>query len=1177
MTLKAIPKTTDTWEDSLSLAKWLNGRYGMACFPATGAPKPDDPASPQKMPRVGAWQKNAAATPEALDALWGTVRNQGGCYLVGTVCNGLIVIDVDTPDGHAAAVDARPQWEAWQNEYGRTSTLTVRTQSGGLHIYYRLPAGCTVPVRSGSSKLAPGIDHKTTGGYTVAPWNTFTINGEVRQYQVLEEGPAETHFIADAPAWLIEKFAALYGDGSTASPLASAAQNQAAGQTFQDKVQAFQNLAASAPSPAPAPAASATAAAMSVPAAAQAAPAPGAPCGSAILGTAAGCQEVEMASAAVEDEERERRRREHPELFRDFGVDMSDAAEWADDPDYVDIALDKVREWGDGQAPLNLRTELYIKRTLAGVCREIAAAAPGTRNHTLNGKAMWVMRLWLWGTRNNGAKIELGFLVQELADAAEQAGLPRQEANATITSAMKGAERYGEPDKIREMRQQELDKYGPLSPATVTASVQDAPAAQVQVQAQAAPAAAAPAPSAPAPKTAAPVQNQVQAAGTGTPSAPAAQSAPAAPAQAPVQNQAAPAARKPAPKPAGPRVFTEYYEAAYDLINIDLEEDENGEYGTRALEYLKSRGISEDTMDNFELGYDPYADPLNAPGQWREKKPADADKNHACPRLIIPVSRTFYVARSIDPATPEKYVELTPKGAKPGIFNVQALKQDGGTIFVTDAVLSALTYIEAGASAVSTCGALANVGELVKLISQQQCTATFILAFTNNDAGRQAKNALAAELRRRSIPFLIAPVSIVGRGATADGLNEDANELFVLDRDAFLAALKRVQNQAGARPDNMLNYLSTRIQDDRAKYRGSIQTGFQNLDGMSYGLFPGLYVIGAISSLGKTTFAWQICDNVAAAGHHVLFFSLEMSYLELASKSITRRAHLIDVTTDLTALKVRKDPWTDLAAQAAAEYGREVEERISVIEGNFDTDITSISETVRRYMRMNQDARPVVVIDYLQILKPAEDERLTDKQKVDASMTALKRLSRDLGVTVIVISSLNRTNYMTPIDFDAFKESGGIEYTADVIWGLQLMCLESEVFHSKEDVSRKKEIIQTEKKKNPRYIELVCLKNRYGISNFKTFFAYNSAAELFEELSTEEGERLIKSLDVKDGAEVEDEGDPDYCSVDLSRVPAWKEYAGRKKGKGKKKQPLPKGGFMRELPDADEYDTGGYF
>ena len=71
--------------------------------------------------------------------------------------------------------------------------------------------------------------------------------------------------------------------------------------------------------------------------------------------------------------------------------------------------------------------------------------------------------------------------------------------------------------------------------------------------------------------------------------------------------------------------------------------------------------------------------------------------------------------------------------------------------------------------------------------------------------------------------------------------------------------------------------------------KDTISTGFNNLDKvLDGGLSNSLYVIGAISSLGKTTFVIQIADYVASQGQDVLFFSLEMSIYELIAKSISR-------------------------------------------------------------------------------------------------------------------------------------------------------------------------------------------------------------------------------------------------------------------------------------------------
>ena len=173
---------------------------------------------------------------------------------------------------------------------------------------------------------------------------------------------------------------------------------------------------------------------------------------------------------------------------------------------------------------------------------------------------------------------------------------------------------------------------------------------------------------------------------------------------------------------------------------------------------------------------------------------------------------------------------------------------------------------------------------------------------------------------------------------------------------------------------------------------------------------------------------------------------------------------------------------------------------MSIIEGNFSCDIAFISDHVRQYVRRN-GTRPVVFIDYLQILEPAEEQqwRPSTKESIDIAVKQLKRLSRELELTIFVISSVNRANYLTPIDFESLKESGGIEYTCDVVWGLQLQCLEEELFSKKEQIKEKRERIKAAKAENPRKIELCCLKNRYGIANYSCYFDYYPANDLFTE------------------------------------------------------------------------------
>jgi replicative DNA helicase len=81
----------------------------------------------------------------------------------------------------------------------------------------------------------------------------------------------------------------------------------------------------------------------------------------------------------------------------------------------------------------------------------------------------------------------------------------------------------------------------------------------------------------------------------------------------------------------------------------------------------------------------------------------------------------------------------------------------------------------------------------------------------------------------------------------------------------------------------------------------------------------------------------------------------------------------------------------------------------------------------------------------MQILAPA-DPRSTDKQNTDKAVVELKRISRDFNIPVIGISSFNRDSYSEPVSMKAFKESGAIEYTSDVLIGLQYTGMDYEMY-----------------------------------------------------------------------------------------------------------------------------------
>lgn len=283
----------------------------------------------------------------------------------------------------------------------------------------------------------------------------------------------------------------------------------------------------------------------------------------------------------------------------------------------------------------------------------------------------------------------------------------------------------------------------------------------------------------------------------------------------------------------------------------------------------------------------------------------------------------------------------------------------------------------------------------------------------------------------------------------------------------------------------------------------AISTGFANLDGLlDGGLYPGLYVAGAITSLGKTTFALQIADSIARAGHDVLIFSLEMSKYELMSKSLSRLSMQefekgAQISQARTARDILCGVWC--RPDVPPDFPRDIYSLLDlyepaanntyIVEGCFTMSVEIVCNRVRKHIRLT-GKKPVVIVDYLQILAPL-NERYTDKQNMDRSVVELKRLSRDLKLPVIAVSSFNRESYTVKASMAAFKESGAIEYTSDVLIALQLADLKGDA---------KPEEIAEAKRRNPRNIELAVIKNRHGQCGEIRFYYYPKY-NLFEEMS----------------------------------------------------------------------------
>lgn len=455
----------------------------------------------------------------------------------------------------------------------------------------------------------------------------------------------------------------------------------------------------------------------------------------------------------------------------------------------------------------------------------------------------------------------------------------------------------------------------------------------------------------------------------------------------------------------------------------------------------------------------------------------------------------------------------TPEELKPELLkiNEERIYTSKRPVFITERVIDALSIIDIGGEAVAIGKAPYGFLNYIMAHSKRWQASQakeedrtikhlLIIAFNAGEESQKNKEALIDGLNQLEVPFQISDI-------ITD--HEDISSAFFVDREGFIKTVKKAEAQ-----EYLNNSAAANLQDFRKKIKKNadkppISTGFKDLDGLlDGGLYAGLYFIGAVSSLGKTTFTLQMADNLARQGQDVLIFSLEMARDELIAKSISRLTYM--QATDKRNAKTTRGILSgaryanysqaekDLIDNAIKTYEKYAK-HIFISEGIGDIGTEQIKEKIKQHIFCTGKA-PVIIIDYVQILT-AYDTHLSDKQATDRNTTELKRLSRDFNIPVICISSFNRDNYNEPVNLTSFKESGSIEYSSDTLIGLQYAGMDY-CEEDKDDKTRKKrirkllnEVARQGKEGEGIQVQLKVLKNRNGsrgqaLFNFYAMFNY---------------------------------------------------------------------------------------
>lgn len=486
-----------------------------------------------------------------------------------------------------------------------------------------------------------------------------------------------------------------------------------------------------------------------------------------------------------------------------------------------------------------------------------------------------------------------------------------------------------------------------------------------------------------------------------------------------------------------------YKTSHLENINPIKEQTDYTTFFKDANKHLKDtnyhRGISLTTLNKFNVGY--------VKG-WTSPT---AEKKVKSDRLIIPTSKNSYIARATDATNPIRVM----KEGEARLFNAEALTDSKQPVFIVEGEIDALSIIDLGFNAVGL-GGTSGVSLLLQEIEARQPSQPLIIALDNDEAGENARREIESKKAPLNAFMHFAPVN------TIYGKEKDANGAFTANKANFKAALEaeaiqaaqeqeRLQNEvkeAYRQKNSVFAYMDIFYKQLLEKPAKPTPTGFNCVDDLlGGGLYAGLYIVGAISSLGKTTFCLQIADQLAKAGQDVLIFSLEMAKRELIAKSVSRLTYLETIEqgeTSLYASSTRtvlngfnglEGKRADFLKTGLGRYYGEYASRVFITEGVGNVGVEEIRKQVAEFVQIYKKS-PIVLVDYLQILAPA-DVKATDKQNTDKAVLELKRLSRDFNTPILCISSFNRENYTAPVNLASFKESGAIEYSSDVLIGLQ--------------------------------------------------------------------------------------------------------------------------------------------
>ena len=250
----------------------------------------------------------------------------------------------------------------------------------------------------------------------------------------------------------------------------------------------------------------------------------------------------------------------------------------------------------------------------------------------------------------------------------------------------------------------------------------------------------------------------------------------------------------------------------------------------------------------------------------------------------------------------------------------------------------------------------------------------------------------------------------------------------------FKIAEQRANANEGPEPINAILAKTIEKIDElfRSPHDGvtGVSTGYVDLDKMTNGMQPSdLIIVAARPSMGKTTFAMNLCEHAAITSDKpVLIFSLEMPSEQIMMRMLASLGRI-----DQTKVRTGQLEDEDWARLSSAIELLNTKGKMYIDDGSGLTP-TEVRSRARRVAR-EHGGLSMIMVDYLQLMTvPGMSENRT--LEIAEISRSLKALAKELKVPVVALSQLNRSLEQRadkrPVNSD-LRESGSIEQDADLI------------------------------------------------------------------------------------------------------------------------------------------------